>query len=528
MPQPDRYETGFACKSATGCLVGLVVVSNRLSIPRSRVARAGGLEVALQLALQREGGLWLGWDGKTAQHANSDPNPSVVSHGKIRYATLELSADEHESYYVGYANSVLWPLFHLRLGVIDFRREYFDGYRRVNAKFARCLAPLIAPGDDVWIHDYHLFLLPAELRRLGVRNRIGFFLHIPFPPPEVLTALPQHAEVMSSLLCCDLVGLQTDRDVDAFARYVTRETNGVYAPGGAVEAFGRRSRVASFPIGIDTEPFAAAARAAARAPDTERLRRSLGKRKLVIGVDRLDYTKGIPNRIEAFRLALERDARLDRHVTLLQIAPVSRASAARYQSLQREIKLDVASVNSDYGDVDWVPIRLVTKSFRRETLAGFYRLARVGLITPLRDGMNLVAKEYVAAQDPDDPGILILSRFAGAAAELEDAILVNPFDADQTAEEIARALAMPLDERRARWQRMMERLRANSLEIWCEHYLSALRAAARAAPTRPDAFPPMGGRGTGLVLRLAERRRERGGAPDPDTPPIARTAEREP
>src|SRR5262249_16324497 len=193
--------------------LGLVVVSNRLTVPRSRVTRAGGLEVALQLALQREGGLWLGWGGKITEHPDSDPNPHLISHGNTRYAALELWKEEPDPYYVGYANSVLWPLFHLRPGVIDFRRARSDGYRRVNAKFARCLAPLVKPDDVIWIHDYHLFLLPAELRRLGVRNRIGFFLHIPFPPAEVFTALPNHAELMTSLLCCDLVGLQTHRDV---------------------------------------------------------------------------------------------------------------------------------------------------------------------------------------------------------------------------------------------------------------------------------------------------------------------------
>jgi trehalose 6-phosphate synthase len=502
-------------------LVSLVVVSNRLSVPRARVARAGGLEVALQSALQREGGLWLGWGGKIAPHRSADPNPTIVTQGNIRYAGLELTTDDYDSYYVGYANSVLWPLFHLRLGVIDFRREQFDGYRRVNAKFARCLAPLLSPGDDIWIHDYHLFMLPGELRRLGLRNRIGFFLHVPFPPPEVLTALPSHAELMSSLLCCDLIGVQTDRDVDAFGRYVLRETGGTIGPGGAIEAFGRSSRVASFPVGIDTAEFAAAARAAVGSAETERLRRSLGQRKLVIGVDRLDYTKGIPNRIQAFRLALERDARLDRRVTLLQIAPVSRSNAARYQSLQREIKLDVAGVNSDYGDVDWVPLRFVTKSFRREVLAGFYRLAAVGLVTPLRDGMNLVAKEYVAAQDPENPGILVLSRFAGAASELEDAILVNPYDIDQVADEIGRALAMPLDERRARWSRMMERLERNSLDTWSDRFLAELRSSGRAAEPSPEGAPQPGieprasvasagaARVRPRAVRLVERPRER-------------------
>ncbi len=280
---------------------------------------------------------------------------------------------------------------------------------------------------------------------------------------------------MSSLLCCDLIGLQTERDVDALCRYVTGEAGGIVSAASEIQAFGRLSRVGAFPIGIDTDEFARTAGGAARAPETERLRKSLGKRRLVIGVDRLDYTKGIPNRIEAFRLALERDARLDRAVTLLQIAPVSRASAARYQSLQREIKLDIANANSDYGDVDWVPIRFVTKPFRRETLAGFYRLARVALVTPLRDGMNLVAKEYVAAQDPDDPGVLVLSRFAGAASELEDALLVNPFDIDKMADEIGRALAMPLVERRQRWDRMMACLRRNPLESWSTRFLEELR-----------------------------------------------------
>jgi trehalose 6-phosphate synthase len=483
--------------------VGLVVVSNRLGIPRTRGTRAGGLEVALQLALQKEGGLWLGWGGKISAHPDSDPNPHITTHGNMRYAALELSEEEHESYYVGYANSVLWPLFHLRLGVIDFKRTGTDGYRRVNAKFARCLAPLVKPDDVIWIHDYHLFLLAAELRRLGIKNRIGFFLHIPFPPPEVLTALPNHSEIMSSLLCCDLIGLQTERDVDAFARYVTGEAGGIVSAAGEIQAMGQFARVGAFPIGIDTEEFARTAERNARVPETERLRRSLGRRTLMIGVDRLDYTKGIPNRIEAFRLALQRDARLDRGLTFLQIAPESRSSAARYQALQREIKLEVANVNSDYGDVDWVPIRFVMKAFKRETLAGFYRLARVGLVTPLRDGMNLVAKEYVAAQDAADPGVLILSRFAGTASELEDALLVNPFDMDQMADAIGRALAMPLAERRRRWERMMAALRANPLESWSRRFLEQLRSpivlgdrrGAGGGPRRPRAAELRTGRG---------------------------------
>jgi trehalose 6-phosphate synthase len=343
----------------------------------------------------------------------------------------------------------------------------------------------VKPYDIIWIHDYHLFLLAGELRRLGIKNRIGFFLHIPFPPPEALTALPNHGEIVSSLLCCDLIGLQTERDVDAFRRYVTSEAGGIVSANGMAHARGRQSRVAAFPIGIETEDFARIAARSAAEPETARLRRSLGRRTLAIGVDRLDYTKGIPNRIEAFRLALERDARLDRKVTFLQIAPVSRASAARYQSLQREIKLDVANVNSEYGDVDWVPIRLVTKAIKRETLAGFYRIARLALVTPLRDGMNLVAKEYVAAQDPSDPGVLILSRFAGAAYELEDAVLVNPYDMDQIADEIGRALAMPLAERRRRWERMRARLGENPLESWCGRFLEELRRPARANPGSP-------------------------------------------
>src|SRR6185503_17841471 len=243
-----------------------------MSVPKSRAPRAGGLEVALQLALRREGGLWLGWGGKISAHPDSDPNPHIVSQGETRYAALELSSEEYESYYVSYANSVLWPLFHLRLGVIDFRRAGSEGYARVNAKFARCLAPLIKPDDVVWIHDYQLLLLAAELRRLGIKNRIGFFLHIPFPPPEVLTALPDHAEIMSSLLCCDLIGLQTERDVDAFNRYVTREAGGTVSAAGEIQAMGRLSRVGAFPIGIDTEEFAQTAERNARTPETERLR----------------------------------------------------------------------------------------------------------------------------------------------------------------------------------------------------------------------------------------------------------------
>jgi len=469
-------------------LARLVVVSNRVPAPGDRLAHAGGLAIALRRVLQQSGGLWFGWSGEVAE--NPDAEPSLARAGRVAYATLDLSPEDHEAYYVTYANSILWPLCHYRLGLIEFRRAAFDGYQRVNARFATALAKLIAPDDVVWVHDYHLIPLGAALRRAGITNRIGFFLHIPFPAKEVFCALPDSVALARALLHYDLVGLQTQDDLNALLGYFTGELAAAVSEDGVVRVNGLATRVAHFPIGIDTEPFVAAAEAAATTAETIRLRDSLSGRALVIGVDRLDYSKGLPRKIEAFSQLLERWPEHRSRVTYMQISPASRETVPQYRALRRELDGAAGRVNGRFAEFDWMPVRYLNKSFSRRTLAGFYRAARVGFVAPLRDGMNLVAKEYVAAQDPADPGVLVLSRFAGAARELTGALVVNPFDVDALADALRRALAMPQAERRARWQAMMAPLRANTVEDWSENFLRALAAApvevSRAAHSTPS------------------------------------------
>ncbi|MBV8535085.1 MAG: alpha,alpha-trehalose-phosphate synthase (UDP-forming) [Alphaproteobacteria bacterium] len=450
----------------------LVVVSNRVTLPRERISRAGGLAVALRDALQRAGGIWFGWSGEISDAPHG--KPQIVEAGKVTYATLDLSARDHAEYYVGYANSTLWPLCHYRLGLIDFHRSHFEGYLRINSAFAKALKPLLRPDDIIWIHDYHFMPLGAELRRLDVSNPIGFFLHIPFPAAEVFRALPAHRRLVRDLCAYDLVGLQTATDVRTFSGYIVNEAGGAVCSDGSFQAFGQRSRVAAFPIGIDTDAFAATARENAEAPETIRLKQSLVGRHLVLGVDRLDYSKGLPQKVEAFYELLGRWREHASRVTFMQIAPVSRGEVAQYRALRRDIEARAGRLNGEYAEFDWVPVRYLNKSFARTTLAGFYRAARVGFVTPLRDGMNLVAKEYIAAQDPDDPGVLILSTFAGAAHELKSALLVNPFDVDQLADALHQGLVMPVDERKARYDQMMDVLRSNTLATWRDKFLTQL------------------------------------------------------
>jgi trehalose 6-phosphate synthase len=457
-------------------LARLVIVSNRLALPREKGTRAGGLAVALREALARRGGLWFGWSGETTPTTNEET--SIVKSGKMTYATIDLSEADYQDFYVSFANGMVWPLFHYRIGLSNFRRAAFEGYVRVNAIFAKHLAPLLEPDDLIWVNDYHFIPLAAELRKLGVRNRIGFFLHIPFPTPELLVALPVHKQLVADLCCYDLVGLQTEDDVRALHRYVLEEAGGRVERDQTVEAFGQRTRVAAFPIGIDTERFVKLAEKAVESDETLRLRDSLAGRALVIGADRLDYSKGLTNRMEAFQELLTAWPEHKSRVTFMQIAPVSRGELAQYRQLRRELEGLAGRLNGKFSEFDWTPVRYLNKSFSRNVLAGFFRVSRVGLVTPIRDGMNLVAKEFIAAQDPADPGVLILSRFAGAAHELKDALIVNPYDVDEVAAALHTALSMPLEKRIARWTSMMNVVSKNTITVWRENFLAALERTA--------------------------------------------------
>jgi trehalose 6-phosphate synthase len=427
----------------------------------------------LREALRRSDGVWFGWSGEIAPVTSRTPHVATAS--KVTYVTVDLGEAHHHEYYVSYSNSTLWPLLHYRLGLVEYRRHAFEGYLEVNRHLARTLMPLLRPDDIVWVHDYHLVPFGAELRRLGAQHRIGYFLHTPFPAAEVMVALPHHRRLMESLCAYDLIGFQTASDLRAFAGYIGAIARGSISADGCFSAFGQHSRAAAFPIGIDTESFVELARQAAVSAEAKRLEQSLAGRRLIIGVDRLDYSKGIPNRFEAIDGLLSDWPEHRGTFNYLQIAPHSRGEVAQYRALRRDIEAAAGRVNGKFAEFDWTPIRYVNKSSTRATLAGFYRLARVGLVTPLRDGMNLVAKEFVAAQDPTDPGVLILSEFAGAARELDAALIVNPFDLDAMGAALHRALVMPLEERQERWEAMIAAVRKNTITTWRESFLAALR-----------------------------------------------------
>lgn len=458
----------------------LIVVSNRVAPAKESKATAGGLAVAVLAALRASGGIWFGWSGEVLD--NPPERVHLFKVGRLTYATIDLSRQDHEEYYNGFANSALWPLFHYRLDLTNFSRQNFSGYRRVNALFARKLAPYLQPDDVIWIHDYHLIPIAEELRQAGFTNRIGFFLHTPFPAYEILTALPGHDILMRALCSYDLVGFQTEADLRAFRDYIELEVRGEVLPGNLIRAYGRTLRAEAFPIGLDTENVEAQAREAANSRHTERLRRSLGGRALIIGVDRLDYSKGIPQRLQAFEHLLENYPANRGRVTLMQIAPPSRTDVQQYVDLTQKLETMAGRINGRFAEFDWVPIRYLNKSFNRRTLTGFYRSSAVALVTPLRDGMNLVAKEYVASQDPEQPGVLVLSRFAGAACELTSAVIVNPYDSEGVSDALQRALEMPLGERRERWEQMIGEIRRNDITAWRKRFVATLQAAPFKAP----------------------------------------------
>ncbi|MGF9759893.1 alpha,alpha-trehalose-phosphate synthase (UDP-forming) [Microvirga sp. 0TCS3.31] len=450
----------------------LVVVSNRVPVPKDGASKAGGLTVALEGALKRSGGLWFGWSGEAVE--NPSDQVKVVQAGNITFAVLDLSQRDYDEYYAGFANRALWPVCHYRLDLVQIERQELDGYFRVNRAFAASLAPLLRPDDVIWVHDYHFIPLAAELRRLGFKNRIGFFLHIPWPPSDVASALPAYQQLLQGFGAYDLVGFHTPQDAENFQRCLVRENIGSPVGTGEHEIDGHKVRIGAFPVGIDTETFVRAAANAERNALVRRTKASLGERDLIIGVDRLDYSKGLKQRIEAFSCFIKSNPDFRNRVTYIQITPKSRSDVPEYQRMQREIAEQAGWTNGSLGEVDWTPVRYVNRTVGHAALAGLYRMSQIGLVTPLRDGMNLVAKEFVAAQQPDDPGVLILSRFAGAAHELDGAILVNPYDTEACAGAIARALRMPLEERRERWDSMMARLQTNTVEAWCQHFLSSL------------------------------------------------------
>jgi trehalose 6-phosphate synthase len=456
----------------------LVVVSNRVQPPSGEGGGAqGGLAVALQAALREHEGLWFGWSGNTTEQF--DGEPCVETTEGVTTAMIDLEQQDIEEYYNGYSNRTLWPLFHYRIDLAEFEREFEDGYARVNGRFADTLVRLLEPDDLIWVHDYHLFPLGHELRRRGAANRIGFFLHIPWPPTNLLLSLPNHRELVEAMFDYDVVGFQTENWLSSFLHYAENQMECVIGENNEVTYGDRTIRAIACPIGIDAEDFVAAVQSPTARYARYRMVQSAAGRDMIIGVDRLDYSKGLEERFLGYERFLSAHPERHGEVFLLQIAPPSRENVKSYQEIRSTLDGLSGRINGEFADFDWVPIRYVNHGYPRDQLSGIYRAAKVALVTPMRDGMNLVAKEFIAAQDPEDPGVLILSEFAGAAAQMSEAVLVNPYSPDEIADAIELALDMQKPERIRRWQALYENVMREDVIWWRRCFTGALEAPAQ-------------------------------------------------
>jgi alpha,alpha-trehalose-phosphate synthase [UDP-forming]/trehalose-phosphatase len=475
--RPSRVETLPDAKAA-GASFDLLVLSNRLpelrgaaSLP-ARKRNVGGLVSALGPALAARRGIWLGWSGRTRPEATAT-EVGLDTVGGLAVAWVDFPEEWHRHYYNGLCNSALWPLFHSFPGRLRVSHQDWNSYERANEAFASVAMKLVSPDATVWAHDYHLLLVGKYLRRGAHRGPIGLFQHIPFPGPDIFFLLPWAPEILAAMLDLDLVGFHTAGSVENFLRCMAT------LPGAAVEDScvvrgGRRVRAGVFPLGIIPGDFQEGD--AAGSDEIAGLVASLGPARMVLGVDRLDYTKGIPERIVAFGCLLEQFPEWRRKACLVQVSVPSRADVPEYAEQRSRVENSVGRVNGEYGEADWVPIRYLYRSYGRGQLSQLYRAADVGYVTPLRDGMNLVAKEYVAAQDPKRPGVLLLSRFAGAAEELRDALITNPWDPEGTAQDLDRALKMSAEERSRRHTKLLEVISKTTALTWAEDFLGALGA----------------------------------------------------
>lgn len=440
----------------------LICVSNRVMTP-DQTNTSGGLAVALFAALKERGGLWMGWSGRI----NEEPTVEARD-GAFTSVTRDMTQAEHDGGYLGYSNSVLWPIFHNRLDLARFDREFYSTYVSFSERLADDLAERVEPDDTIWVHDYHFLLLGQQLRARGITNPIGFFLHIPMPPPEAFLAIPEFRSLGASLASYDLIGLQTTSDTGNAIGCLRRANNAQLLPSGRLTIDGARFELTRAPVTIDAKDFA---------PSGPVLRTPGARR--VLGVDRLDYTKGLPQKFRGFARLLEVYPHFRKSTVLAQIAAPTRDSVEVYADIRQELEGISGAVNGAYGDVDWVPIHYVHRAVPRKRLGALYRSAAVGLVTPLRDGMNLTAKEYVASQSPEDPGVLVLSMFAGAAEEMPAALLVNPYCVDDIADALARALTMPLAERVERHQALMGTVAARDTDMWAADFVRHLERSAR-------------------------------------------------
>jgi trehalose 6-phosphate synthase/phosphatase len=473
----------------------IVIVSNRLPVTVRHDAgnptltlSVGGLATGLRAQHDASGGVWIGWPGSGDEITAAERASLEEQLAAMRIVPVWLSDSEVRRFYDGVSNGVLWPLFHYRLDQLPLHVRDWDAYEAVNARFAEAVVAQHRPGDVVWVHDYQLMRLPHLIRQRLPEARIGFFLHIPFPSSEVFRTLPFRQQVLEGLLGADLIGFHTPAYMRHFASTLLR-TLGVPVEVDRVRFGDRELALGVFPLGVDTEAFAALACDPGVAAEAASFRTDADS-ALLVGIDRLDYTKGIPRRLLAFEKLLLDHPPLREHVRLVQVAVPSRPDVDAYQEFRHQVDALIGRVNGAFGTPRWVPVHYIHRGLTPAEVVALYRAADVMLVTPVRDGMNLVAKEFVAARTDED-GVLVLSEFAGAASELAEALLVNPYDVDEAAAVYHRALTMPLVERRTRMQGLRRRVLNSDVHRWAISFLEMVEAvsARRRAPVLPTTPP---------------------------------------
>lgn len=459
----------------------LLIVSNRLPVTARMTAdgicmrpSSGGLATGLRAWHERGTGLWFGWPGDVSEATTREREDCDRRLCERRIVPVHLQRDHVAGSYHGFANRVLWPLFHYLIEQLPVDSAGWDSYRQVNEAFADAVAREYRRDDTIWVHDYQLMLLPALLRERLPRARIGFFLHIPFPSSEVFRVLPWRSEILRGLLGADLIGFHTFSYMRHFMTSLLH-VEGVEADIDRVRIEDREAKVGVFPMGVDTAAFAELAADPTVVARAAAIRCDAGGRRIVLGVDRLDYTKGIPRRLEALESLLERNASLRDGMRYIQVAVPSRGEMETYQQFRKHVEERVGHINGAYGTLGSLPVHYVHRSVSLPDLVALYLAADVMLVTPLRDGMNLVAKEFIASR-VDEDGVLVLSEFAGAVAELDAAVTVNPYDIDALAASIQRALSMPVEERRARMRGLRRRVLRHDVHAWAEAFIQELGA----------------------------------------------------
>lgn len=449
----------------------IVVVANRLPVHRTEDGQwessAGGLVTAMAPVLKTNPGVWVGWSG-------DDAPIRPFTHDGVRIRPVPISGEEIESFYNGMSNRTLWPLYHDAIRTPDFQRDWWASYELVNARFAKAAIREAAEGDLVWVHDYHLQLVPAMIRKMRPDLKIGFFLHIPFPPEELFEWLPWRQQILAGLMGADVVGFQTGKAAQNFAR-LCREYTSAEGTGSEILFEGRKIISQAFPISIDFGWFDIRSKSPETGKRVVELRKQLGeKRKILLAIDRLDYTKGVLRRLQAYEEFLTRNPNAVDECVLVQVATPSRETVIEYASLRDEVEKAVGRINGAFSKPGHVAVEYFRRNFTREELVSYYVAADVMLVTPLRDGMNLVAKEYVACRSSNS-GVLVLSQFAGAARELSRALQVNPRDQTNFVETIEAAVKMPKELARARMTGLRKRVKRNDVFAWCDDFLGALR-----------------------------------------------------